>query len=145
MILADSSYPLLNLMWTFLVFFGFVIWLMLLFRVFADLFRRDDIGGWGKTGWTAFVIFLPFLGVFTYLIAEGRKMADRDQHQAQVMQQQTDDYIRSVAAGGGNSGNSHSGNGHTGVDEIARGKQLLDSGAITEAEFAQIKRQALVV
>ena len=138
MILADSSYPLLNLMWTFFIFFAFVAWFMLLFRVFADLFRRDDIGGWGKTGWTLFVIFLPFLGVFTYLIAEGRKMADRDQHQARAMQEQTDEYVRSVAAGDGHTG------GHSGVDEIARGKQLLDSGAITEDEFAQIKRRALV-
>jgi hypothetical protein len=113
---------------------------MLLFRVFADLFRRKDIGGWAKTGWTVFVIFLPFIGVFTYLIAEGHKMADRDQHQAQAMQQQTDEYIRSVAVGDG-----HTGNGHSSVDDIARGKELLDSGAISEDEFAQIKRQALVV
>ena len=140
MIVAAEDYPLLDLMWTFLVFFGFMLWFMLLFRVFGDLFRRDDIGGWGKTGWSIFVIFLPFLGVFTYLIAEGRKMADRDRHQAKAMQQQTDEYIRSVAAGDG-----HTGNGHSSVDEIARGKQLLDSGAITEDEFAQIKRQALVV
>lgn len=132
MILADS-YPLLNL-------FAFVAWFMLLFRVFADLFRRKDIGGWGKTGWTFFVIFLPFLGVFTYLIAEGHKMADRDQQQARAMQQQTDEYIRSVAVADG-----HTGNGHSGVDEIARGKQLLDSGAISEDEFTRIKRQALAV
>jgi hypothetical protein len=139
MIVAAEDYPLLDLMWTFLVFFAFVAWFMLLFRVFGDLFRRDDIGGWGKTGWTLFVIFLPFLGVFAYLIAEGRKMADRDQHQARVMKQQTDDYIRAVAAGDGRTAN-----GHSSVDDIARGKQLLDSGAITEEEFAQIKRQALV-
>ena len=84
-------------------------------------------------------------GVFTYLIAEGRKMADRDQRQAKAMQQQTDEYIRSVAAGDGHTGNGHTANGHSSVDDIARGKQLLDSGAITEDEFAQIKRQALLV
>jgi hypothetical protein len=141
---AADSYPLLNLMWTFFIFFAFVAWFMLLFRVFGDLFRRDDIGGWGKTVWTIFVIFLPFLGVFTYLIAEGRKMADRDQRQAKAMQQQTDDYIRSVAAGDGHTGNGHTGNGHSSADQIARGKELLDSGAITEDEFAQLKRRALV-
>jgi len=140
MIVAASSYPLLDLLWTFLEVFAFVVWFMLLFRVFGDLFRRDDIGGWAKAGWTIFVIVVPFIGVFTYLIAEGRKMADRDQRQAEAMRQQTDDYIRSVAAGDG-----HTGNGHSSVDAIARGKQLLDSGAITEDEFAQIKRQALVL
>jgi hypothetical protein len=139
MILAASSYPLLNLMWTFFIFFAFVAWFMLLFRVFADLFRRKDIGGWAKTGWTLFVIFLPFLGVFVYLIAEGGKMADRDQEQAQAVQQQTDDYIRSVAAADGQTDN-----GHSSIDDISRGKQLLDSGAITEEEYAEIKRQALV-
>ncbi len=138
-IVAAQDYPLLNLMWTFVVFFAFVAWFMLLFRVFGDLFRRKDIGWLGKTLWTIFVIVLPFLGVFAYLIAEGRKMADRDVHQAREMQQQTDEYIRSVAAG-----NGHAGNGHSGVDEIARGKQLLDSGAITPDEFAEIKRRALV-
>jgi hypothetical protein len=137
------SYPLLNLFWSFLWFFGLVLWFWLLFRVFGDLFRRDDIGGWGKAGWTIFVIFLPFIGVFAYLIAEGRAMADRDARQAQVVKQQTDEYIRSVAAGSGHAGSGHAGNGHSGVDEIARAKQLLDSGTITPDEFAQLKQRAL--
>jgi hypothetical protein len=135
---AASSYPLLNVFWTFLWFFCLVLWFWLLFRVFADLFRRDDIGGWGKAGWTIFVIFLPFLGVFTYLIVEGRAMADRDVRQAQAVKEQTDEYIRSVAAG-----NGHAGSGHSGVDEIARAQQLLDSGAITADEFAQLKQRTL--
>jgi hypothetical protein len=135
---AASSYPLLNLFWSFLWFFALVLWFWLLFRVFGDLFRRDDIGGWGKAAWTIFVIFLPFLGVFAYLIAQGRAMADRDMRQAQAVKQGTDEYIRSVAAGDG-----HAGNDHSGIDEIARAKQLLDNGAITDAEFAQIKQRAL--
>jgi hypothetical protein len=137
---AASSYPLLNVFWTFLWFFCLVLWFWLLFRVFADLFRRDDIGGWGKTGWTVFVILVPFLGVFCYLIAEGRAMADRDARQAQTVKQQTDEYIRSVVA----TGDGHAGNGRTSVDEIARAQQLLDSGAITADEFTQLKRRALV-
>lgn len=135
---AASSYPLLSLFWTMLEIFALVLWFWLLFRVFADLFRRDDIGGWGKFFWTVFVIFLPFIGVFTYLIAEGRAMAGRDAAQAQAVQQDTDAYIRSVVAGDG-----HAGAGTSGTDEIARAKQLLDSGAITAEEFAQIKQRAL--
>jgi hypothetical protein len=135
---AASSYPLLNVFWTFLWFFCLVLWFWLLFRVFADLFRRDDIGGWGKTGWTIFVLVLPFLGVFTYLIAEGRAMADRDAQQARAVKDQTDEYIRSVAAG-----NGHASNGASGVEQIARAQQLLDSGAITADEFAQLKQRAL--
>lgn len=135
---AASSYPLLNLLWTLLEIFALVLWLWLLFRVFADLFRRDDIGGWGKFFWTLFVIFLPFLGVFSYLITSGRAMADRDARQAQAIKQETDAYIRSVAAGDGRTST-----GQSGVDEIARAKQLLDGGAITADEFTQIKRRAL--
>jgi hypothetical protein len=132
------DYPLLDLMWTFLMFFALMLWFVLLFRVFGDLFRRDDIGGWGKTGWTVFMILLPFLGVFSYLIAQGRAMADRDLRQAQVYKRQTDEYIRSVASGNGQGG------GQSGIDEIARAKQLLDSGAISADEFEQLKRHALV-
>jgi hypothetical protein len=142
------NYPLLDLFWSFLWFFALVLWFWLLFRVFGDLFRRDDVSGWGKAGWSVFVIFLPFIGVFTYLIAQGRAMADRDAHQAQAVKQQTDEYIRSVAAGNGHTANGHAGNGYagngrSGVDEIARAKQLLDSGTITPDEFAQLKQRAL--
>jgi hypothetical protein len=142
------NYPLLDLFWSFLWFFCLMLWFWLLFRVFGDLFRRHDIGGWGKTGWTIFVICLPFIGVFTYLIAQGRAMADRDVRQAQAVQQETDAYIRSVATGNGHAGNGHAANGHagtgrSGIDEIARAKQLLDSGTITADEFAQLKQRAL--
>jgi hypothetical protein len=138
MILAASGYPLLNLFWSILEIFAFVLWFWLLFRVFADLFRRHDIGGWGKFFWTVFVIVVPFIGVFAYLIAEGRAMGERDAQQAQQVQQDTDAYIRSVAGG-----NGHAATGRSGTDEIARAKQLLDSGAITADEYAQIKQRVL--
>lgn len=131
-------YPLLNIMWSMFIFFGLVMFFWVLFKVFGDLFRRDDIGGWGKTGWTIFVIFLPLIGAFTYLIAQGRAMADRDLQQARTYQKQTDDYIRSVVAGDGHT------DGHSGIDEVARAKQLLDDGAINEDEFQQLKKHALV-
>jgi Phospholipase_D-nuclease N-terminal len=140
---AVVNYPLLDLFWSFVWFFALVLWFWLLIRVFGDLFGRDDIGGWGKTGWSIFVIFLPFIGVFTYLIAQGRAIADRDARRAQAVKRETDEYIRSVAAGNNPAGNGHAGNGRSGVDEIARARQLLDNGTITPNEFAQLKQRTL--
>jgi hypothetical protein len=117
-------------MWTMLVFFMWVLWFMLLFHVFGDLFRRHDIGGGGKVGWTIFVIILPFLGVFIYLIAEGKGMSERSMKQAQAAQADMDTYVRSVATGGA-------------PEQIAKAKELLDSGAISQAEFDQLKAKAL--
>ena len=125
-----ASYPFLDVLWSMVIFFMFVIWIMILFKVFGDLFRRRDIGGGMKTVWFIFVILLPFLGVFIYLIAEGHKMADRDAEQMQAMRAQQDEYIKSVA-------------GSSAADQIAQAKQLLDSGAITQAEFDTMKQKAL--
>src|SRR5262245_64523553 len=101
-----------------LVFFAWVIWFWLLITVFADLFRRHDIGGGKKVLWIVFVILLPFLGVFIYLLAEHTGMAERNQKMMQAQQAQTDAYIKSVAGGGS-------------AEEIEKAKKLLDSGAIT--------------
>ena len=129
--LFAADYPFLDVFWTMLVFFAGVIWFWLLITVFADLFRRHDTSGWGKAGWTLFVIVLPFLGVFVYLIAQGKHMAERKMADAQANQAAFDQYVREAA---GSSGPS---------DQIARVKQLLDSGAIDAAEFEQLKRKAL--
>src|SRR5262249_36084643 len=115
-----------------LIFFAWVIWFWLLITVFADVFRRHDIGGGRKTLWIIFVIILPFLGVFIYLLAEHQGMADRNTKDIQAVQAQQEAYIKSVAGGGGGW-----------ADEIAKAKQLLDSGAITQAEFDSIKAKAL--
>lgn len=131
-------YPLLDIMWSMFIFFGLVMFFWAVFKVFGDLFRRDDIGGWGKTGWTIFVIFLPLIGAFTYLISQGRAMAERDVQQAQMYRQQTDDYIRSVVVGNG------SANGRSGIDELARAGQPLDNGAINADESKQLEKDALV-
>jgi hypothetical protein len=104
---------------------------MLLFRVFGDVFRRHDIGGGTKTLWLIFVICLPFLGVFVYLIANNDGMVERSVQQMQAQQQQMDEYVRTTAG----SGNS--------AKQIADAKQLLDSGAITQAEFEALKQKAL--
>jgi hypothetical protein len=127
---ANTDYPFLNVMWTLLVIFAWFIWFWLLITVFADLFRRHDIGGGSKALWVIFVIVLPFLGVLIYLIAQGQHMAERNMKQASKMQADMDAHIRSVSGGGA-------------AAEIERAKGLLDSGAITQAEFDQIKAKAL--
>jgi hypothetical protein len=126
-----ASYPFLMLMWTMLVFFAFVIWLWILFTVFADIFRRHDIGGWGKALWVLFVIIAPFLGVLIYLIIEHSGMAERSAKTVETVQAQNEAYIRSVA-----------GSGDPTV-QIAKAKELLDSGAITQEEFDALKAKAL--
>jgi hypothetical protein len=132
MILA-ADYPLLDLFWTMLIFFGWVIWFWILVTVLTDIFRRHDIGGWGKPGWTVFVIVLPFLGVFIYMIANGSEMAERRAKEVQAYQAGVDQHIRSVAASGGSGA----------AGEIAQAKALLDAGTIDQAEFARLKERAL--
>ena len=130
--LLAADYPFLDVFWTMLVFFVWVAWFMLLFRVIGDIFRRDDLGGGGKVLWLIFVIILPFLGVFVYLIAENQGMAQRDLERAQASRQQFDAYVREAASTGGGA-----------AAEIEKAKQLLDSGALTQAEFDAIKAKAL--
>jgi hypothetical protein len=129
--LIAADYPFLDVFWTMLVFFVWVAWFMLLFRVFGDVFRRQDIGGGVKVLWLIFVIAVPFLGVFIYLIVENKGMTERSMQQAQAQQQATDAYIQSVAGSGG------------AAAEIDKAKQLLDNGAITQAEFDALKQKAL--
>jgi hypothetical protein len=130
MVLA-SSYPLLEVFETILIFFAFVIWFWILITVFSDLFRRHDTSGFAKVLWIIFVIVLPYFGAFVYLIAEHKGMTERAMQAQQEAQTQAEQYVRSVAG----SGNP--------ADQIAKAKQLLDSGTITQAEFDQMKRKAL--
>jgi putative oligomerization/nucleic acid binding protein/phospholipase D-like protein len=125
------AYTFGQAMWTMFVFFAWILFFWLLFMVFGDLFRRHDIGGWGKAGWTIFVICLPYLGILVYLIAEGRGMGERRLAEVQAAQSQMDAHVRSVA------GSSNA------PEQIAKAKELLDSGAITQAEFDAIKAKAL--
>jgi hypothetical protein len=129
--LLAADYPFLDLMWTMSIFFLWVAWFWLLFTVWADIFRRDDISGWGKTLWLIFTILLPFLGVFVYVIAEHEGMTKRNVERARAQRAQFDDYVRETAATGGAAG------------EIEKAKQLLDSGAITPAEYEALKQKAL--
>ena len=126
-----SSYPFLDVMWTMLVFFLWIMWFWLLIGVFADIFRRHDLSGWGKTGWLIFVMFLPFLGVFVYLISQNKGMTERSLDQVSAQQADFETQVRKAAGTGGPAA------------EIEAGKKLLDSGAITQTEFDAIKTKAL--
>ena len=129
--LIAADYPFLDVLWSMIIFFAWVAWLFILFRVIADIFRNHDSSGWGKAAWLIFVIVLPFLGVLIYLIANGDDMGKRDMAQARAAQADMDEYVKSVAGSGG------------AAAEIDKAKQLLDSGAITQAEFDAIKSKAL--
>jgi Short C-terminal domain/Phospholipase_D-nuclease N-terminal len=129
--LIATSYPLLEIFWTMLIFFAFVVWIWILITVFGDIFRRRDIGGFGKTMWIIFVIVLPYLGVFVYLIAEHNGMTERSINAQQQAQSQFDQYVQAAA------GKSDP------AEQIAKAKQMLDSGAINQAEFDQLKHKAL--
>jgi hypothetical protein len=127
----DDNGSFLLAMFEFFIFFA---WIMCLFHVFADIFRSHDLGGGAKTFWCLFIIFLPFLGVFVYLIARGSGMTKRSIEAQQQMQQQQAEYVRSVVAEGG---------GGSSADQIASAKKLLDEGTITQSEFDQMKAKAL--
>ena len=128
MIAAD--YPFLDVLWTMFIFFAWVIWFWLLITIFADVFRRHDIGGGTKTLWCIFVIITPFIGVFVYLISQSKGMNERNLQSVKHQRQQTDEYIRSVAA-------------DDPASQIAQAKSLLDSGAINAQEFDALKQKAL--
>jgi hypothetical protein len=125
-----ADYPFLDVFWTMLIFFFWVIWIWILVTVLIDVFRRRDMSGWGKAAWALFVIVLPYLGVFVYLITQGKQMAERRAQEISASQASFDSYVRDVAASSPS-------------DQIARAKELLDSGAIDQAEFEQLKRKAL--
>jgi Short C-terminal domain/Phospholipase_D-nuclease N-terminal len=127
--LIAADYPFLEVLWTLIIFFAWVIYIWIVITVLIDVFRRDDIGGWGKAGWVVFVIVLPFLGVLIYLIAQHDGMRARTERQLQAQKSAFDQQVREAAGGSAN--------------EIAKAKELLDSGAITQAEFEAIKAKAL--
>ncbi len=125
--------PLLDLFWTMLLLFLWFWWIWILIRLVADVFRRDDISGWGKAGWLLFLLFLPYLGAFIYIITQGSGMAERDMARAVEMRDMQERYIRDVAGSAGPSA----------ADELAKLAALRDSGAITEEEFQNLKVRAM--
>jgi hypothetical protein len=127
--LVAADYPFLDVLWTMILFFAWVAWIWIAITVFVDIFRRHDIGGFAKAAWVVFVIILPFLGVLIYLIAQHDGMRERSVKQAQAQQAAFDQYVRDAA--GGSAG------------EIAKAKELLDAGTISQAEFDAIKAKAV--
>lgn len=119
----------LSMIW----FFLFFIWIWLLIDVFSDIFRSRDLSGWGKAGWTIFVLVLPYLGVFVYLIARGRKMGEHKAEAMQAQETQFREYVQQVA--------TH--DGHTAADEIAHLAELHDKGVLSDTEFERAKAKAL--
>src|SRR5512134_447904 len=127
--LVAAEYPFLEILWTMIIFFAWVICISIAITVLVDLFRRHDIGGWQKAAWVVFVIVLPFLGVLIYLIAQHDGMRERSMKQAETEKAAFDQYVRETAGGS--------------AAEIAKAKELLDAGAITQAEFDAIKAKAI--
>jgi hypothetical protein len=124
-----ADYPFMDVLWSMIIFFFWVIWIWIVITVLIDIFRRHDIGGVAKALWVIFVVILPWLGVLVYLIVEHDGMRERSVKQAQAQRQQFDDYVRDTA--GGSAG------------EIAKAKELLDAGTITQEEFDALKAKAL--
>lgn len=130
--IVGYDYPILGFFWSVLILFIWIAWIFLLFRVFADVFRNHEMGGFVKALWIIFVILVPFLGVLVYVIVHGNSMAKRDIQQAQAQQQAFDSYVRQTA-----------GSGSSTAEEIAKLAKLNEQGALTDAEFAAQKAKLL--
>ena len=133
MVVADVSF--IDIFWSVLWFFFLFIWIVVLFHILTDLFRDSTLSGGAKTLWVLFLVFLPFLAVFVYVISRGKGMAERSAARQQQAQEQFEGYVRSVATTDDGSG--------TPADQIARAKELLDAGTIDRAEFDRLKAKAL--
>jgi len=130
--IVGYDYPVLGFFWSVLILFIWIAWIFLLFRVFVDVFRNHEMGGFVKALWIIFVIFVPFLGVLVYVIVHGNSMAKRDIQQAQAQQQAFDSYVRETA-----------GSGSSTAEEIAKLAKLNEQGVLTDAEFAAQKAKLL--
>nr|WSX50658.1 SHOCT domain-containing protein [Streptomyces sp. NBC_00974] len=128
-----DDYPLLNVFWTMLYFFLWVMWFFLLFKVITDLFRDHGMNGWAKAGWLILVLLLPFLGVFIYLIVRGRSMGERDMKQARENQKAFQEYVQQAAGGPP----------HSPAEELAKLSSLKAKGDITAEEFDRAKAKLL--
>jgi hypothetical protein len=133
MLVTASSYPFLNILWTTLIFFAWVIFIWIAITVLIDVFRRRDLSGWAKAAWVVFVVVIPWIGVLVYLIVNHDGMTERRMKEAQASQDQFDQYVRKTASTGGAGS----------AAEIAKAKELLDSGTISQAEFDALKAKAL--
>ncbi|GAA1372224.1 SHOCT domain-containing protein [Streptomyces beijiangensis] len=132
-----DDYPLLNLFWTMLWFFLWIMWLFLLFKVIGDIFRSHDLSGWGKAGWLILTLLLPYLGVLIYVIVRGRSMGERDVKQAKDRDAAFKEYVRDAAG-------SSDGASSSKADELAKLADLKEKGVLSDEEFQQAKAKFLV-
>jgi general stress protein CsbA len=128
--LFAAEYPFLNIFWTMIIFFCWVAWIWMVIAIFSDIFRRHDASGFKKALWCIFIIVVPFLGALVYLIANGDGMSQRQRERAEQAQSQFEGYVKSVSSNGS-------------ATELVKAKDLLDSGAITQAEFDSLKAKVL--
>lgn len=128
-----ADYPFMDVLWTMIIFFAWVVWIWMMVVILTDVFRRRDIGGWSKAAWCVFMIVLPFIGVLTYVIAQHDHIAERNVAEMEKAQAQLDEHIRTVA--------THDG----AAAEIEKGAELLRSGAISQEEYDALKARALAV
>jgi len=133
LIVAEVSF--IDIFWSMLWFFFLFIWIVILFQILTDLFRDHTLSGGAKTLWVLFLVFLPFLAVFVYLISRGKGMAERAAARQQQAQEQFEGYVRSVATPGDGTAAP--------AEQISQAKQLLDAGTIDQAEFDRLKAKAL--
>ena len=128
MVPMAADYPFMDVFWSMIIFFFWLIWIWIVVTVLVDIFRRSDIGGFAKAAWVIFVIIVPWLGVLIYLIAQHDGMRERSVSQAREQKQQFDEYVREAAGGS--------------ADQIAKAKALRDDGTITDEEFQRLKAKA---
>lgn len=129
--LFAADYPFMEIFWTMIIFFAWVAWIWMIVGIFTDIFRRHDASGWTKAIWTVFIIVVPFLGALVYLIANGSGMAERGAERSRRAEQQFAGYVQSVASSNGS------------ATELAKAKELLDSGTISQDEFNTLKAKVL--
>jgi Phospholipase_D-nuclease N-terminal len=137
MMLAEVDYSLGDAIWTIFVIFMWIIYFWILVSIFGDLFRDHQMSGWAKAGWVILVVLFTWIGVLIYLIVRGKGMAERAMAAQTEAQKQFDQYVRQTAGTGGDGG------GADPAAQIERAHGLLEKGAITQAEFDDIKRKAL--
>jgi hypothetical protein len=135
MLVADTTF--LDVFWSMLVLFLWVLWIWLLFTIWADIFRRDDLSGWGKAGWLVFTLVLPYLGAFVYLVTQNDGMTKRNTARGRRAAERYDPFIQEAYR------QTSAPSGESAATEIERGKELLERGVITQAEFDVLKANAL--
>lgn len=131
-VLLAADWGVGQVVWSLLYFFLIFVWILLIFQLFGDIIRSDDLSGWGKALWSILIIFLPFIGIFAYLIVRGHGMAERQVKAAKAQDAAMQDYIRSAAGGGSSE-----------ADQLAKLADLHNSGKIDDAEYAAAKAKVI--